>query len=211
MVSTNSEATRRQKSKPQGKKLDSLTAFRALGQYVTKRVGNRRGKYGEGTLKALGEVLRQQAVIEFPSGDLTALLQAAARVARAFTAKDVRALEKERNGPYRLRVMHLRHLASFPGSPAKRAKIVEKCFQNCWTAKQLHAELKQKYPDRSKGGRLIAKPQVGLQTALEAITSIERYFARSGSTELSSADRQTIERLHAECIQRLRKLKSKVR
>ncbi len=79
------------------------------------------------------------------------MLQAATRVARAFTEEDVQMFEERRNGPYRLRVMHLRHLASFPGSPAKRVKIVEKYFKNCWTAKQLHTELKQKYPDRSKG------------------------------------------------------------
>ncbi len=66
MVTTKSEAIHPLKFEFHGNKLDSLTAFRTLGQYVIEQVGNRRGKYGEGTLKALGEDLRQQAVIEFP-------------------------------------------------------------------------------------------------------------------------------------------------
>ncbi len=193
--------------------LDSLRTFRALGQLAIDRLPDRKARYDQAILKRLGATLQAEFTGVFPSGDLTARLQAAARVARAFTAKEILALERRGTNEYRLRVSHLRYLAS--AEATKRDRWVDSCFQKQWTARQLHAALKKAHyskkvdPLKTKGGRIIKVPEAGFTAILQAIQAVERHFARAanGKRRLSEKKQNELFQLHAKCRQQLNRLR----
>ncbi len=189
--------------------LDSLQVFRALGQVALDTLPDRKARYNQATLRTLGTWLQSKIPGVFPAGDLTARLQAAARVARAFTVRQIQRIDRRGTAQYRLRIAHLCHLASVPKT---RAKWVARCFHEQWTVRQLHVALKTKYPQRSRGGRSLASPQAGLDAVLQAIQMVERYFVRMAEInpehKVSGTARREALRLHKQCCRALANLKS---
>jgi hypothetical protein len=192
--------------------LDDPLVYHALGTYVLSCTGDQRGQYGKQTLNALGQHLREQLPRAFPDGDLAPQLQAAVRLTKAFSEQELRSHVRRRgdHGSFRLSVSHLGYVASACKTREVRERWIQRCIQRRWSARQLHAELKQAFPGRSHGGRLLSSPRVGLSAVDRALAALERFTSHSSGQQalaaLSKAEKQEIQQSISGCAKRLQQV-----
>ncbi len=166
--------------------LRTLTGFWALGQYVRDRLGTERAQYGAAELAALGKELRREIPDWGLPENAVPLLQAARRVARAFTADDIAEYEQPTQKGYRLCVQHLRVVAM--ANNAK--KLLRQCRQQRWSVRELQAALAQSRPPRSQGGRRLSSAASGVRTLLKTAASLRRWAEQHAGEHLAAVTRQ---------------------